>query len=319
MAIQINVRAGQDAANSSISVTGSVQHIITDTERKTFGITDGDLKNAVGKYFGRNPNDAFVCSPTPWDDLYKRYNWPQVQIMLVVDSYRITGITSEPTIVDTVEFDNSRSNTECTYHADIQENVTNTTETNWSQSDSVTVGQSIEYSFDFPGGSAGGTTSLSYTGTWGKGGSQSKVVSVGSQTGTLITLAPHKTAKAVLTASRGVMKIRITYRAYLVGSVAINYGDPYKGHHFWGLNIGSIMGAAGLTNSKLITEDITVGYYANSKVQVITPDGDSASVKVQDTTLNTMQNNVNQQTIASGNASPGITLGNILKKMKVAG
>lgn len=316
MAIQINVRAGQDAASSSISVTGSMQHVITDAERKSFGITDGDLKNAVGKYFGRNPDDAFVCSPTPWDDLYKKYNWPQVQTMLVVDSYQITGITSEPTIVDTVNFDNSQSNTECTYHADIHEDVTNTTETNWSQSDSVTVSQSIEYSFDFPGGSVGGTTTLAYTGTWGQGGSQSKVVSVGSQAGSSITLAPHKTAKAVLTASRGVMKIRIVYRAYLVGSVAINYGNPYKSHHFWGLSLGSIMGAAGLSNSKLITEDITVGYYANSKVQVITPEGQAVSAVLQN---NYMQNNTSQQTIASGNAIPGIPgLAGILKKMQMA-
>lgn len=297
MGIQINVRAGQDAASSSVSVTGSLQHVITDTERKSFGITDKDLKNAVGKYFGRNPDDAFVCSPTPWDDLYKRYNWAQVQTMLVVDSYQITGITSEPTIVDTVEFDNSKSNTECTYHADIQENVTNTAETNWSQSDTVSVEQSIEYSFDFPGGSAGGSTTLGYSSSWGKGGSQSKVVSVGSQTGSSITLGPHKTAKAMLTASRGVMKIRIRYRAYLVGSVAINYGNPHKGHHFWGLNISSIMAAAGLENSKMITEDITVGYYANSKVQVVTPEGEAPALR------NAPQNN--RQTIASANAIPG--------------
>lgn len=60
MGISISIVAGVDQAHSSVQASGSVQHVITDKERATFGITDGDLKNAVGKYFGKNPNDAYL-------------------------------------------------------------------------------------------------------------------------------------------------------------------------------------------------------------------------------------------------------------------
>ena len=99
MGITISVKTGLDAQSSSVTASGSVQHIITDAERGTFGVNDGDLKNAVGKYFGQAPDDAFLRSDTPWGDLYRTYGWPQVQTVLVVQSATITGITSVPSVV----------------------------------------------------------------------------------------------------------------------------------------------------------------------------------------------------------------------------
>jgi len=101
MGIDISIKAGSDAATSSVSASGSEQHIITDKERTTFGIQDEGLKDAVDKYFGKRPNDAYLHSPTPWDDLYKTYGWPEVQTVLVVQSATIREITSEPVIVAT--------------------------------------------------------------------------------------------------------------------------------------------------------------------------------------------------------------------------
>ncbi|MBC7556561.1 MAG: follicular epithelium yolk protein subunit, partial [Chryseobacterium sp.] len=61
------------------------------------------------KYFGKAPNDAYLHSDTPWDDLYKSYNWPQIQVNLVVLSAIILEITSEPQIVNTQNFSNNSS------------------------------------------------------------------------------------------------------------------------------------------------------------------------------------------------------------------
>ena len=102
--ITLSIVAGADAAHSSVNATGSIQHVTTDKETSTFGIQDGALKNSVGKYFGRNPNDALLHSPTPWNDLYKAYGWPQVQTLLVLQSAQIQGITSQPVVVATQDF-----------------------------------------------------------------------------------------------------------------------------------------------------------------------------------------------------------------------
>ena len=48
--INVSILAGTDTGNSSVNAWGSVQDIISDTERNTFGLQDANLKNAVGKY-----------------------------------------------------------------------------------------------------------------------------------------------------------------------------------------------------------------------------------------------------------------------------
>ena len=57
----------------------------------------------------------------------------------------------------------------------------------------------------------------------------------------------------------------------------IKYNPTFKDHHFWALDIGSVMAAGGITNRRQITEDITVGYYSNA--QVTLSDGQKMSLK----------------------------------------
>src|SRR5580700_7998615 len=138
MGIDVSIKAGLTADTSSVSASGSVEHVITDTEVNSFGIQDGALKNAIGKYFGKNPNDAYLHSDTPWGDRYKTYGWPQGQTVLVVESATITGITSEPTIVASQVCSNN-SNVKRTFNVGIAEQVTDTTSKKWSNTDTITV------------------------------------------------------------------------------------------------------------------------------------------------------------------------------------
>lgn len=272
MGIEISIRAGTDTETSSVNASGSVQHIVTDTERATFGVEDAALKNAVGKYFGKNPNDAYLHSPTPWGDLYKTYGWPQVQTVLVVQSATITGITSEPVIVATKNFIND-STKKGTFNCSISDQVSNTTESNWSQTDTISVDQKFTYSVSFLGAGGGGETSLSYSHAWGQGGSESKTITVGSDSGVSVDLDPGESIEAVLSASRGVMKVRIVYKAYLMGNTAVNYNPTFKGHHFWALPISGVMASDSLSNTREFTEDIQIGYYSNSKIEIRDPKG----------------------------------------------
>lgn len=267
MGISISVVAGQDESASSVNASGTVQHVITDEERTTFHLGDKQLKDAVKAYFGKRPNDAYLHSPTPWHDLYKTYNWPQVQMVLVVKSAEILGITSEPVIVKTQEFVNSSSQ-KGTFNVGISESVNNTTSSNWSTGGTLSIGQKFSYSVKFFGEGAEGETSLSYSQSWGVGGQESKSITVGSTSGVSVELEPGESVLAELSASRGVMKVRIRYNAYLIGSTAINYNPTYKGHHFYSLGIGGVMSKGGISNSVMSTEDIEIGYYSNSKIEL---------------------------------------------------
>ncbi|MEY8248729.1 MAG: hypothetical protein RPT11_10130 [Bermanella sp.] len=281
MGIQINIIAGRDKGSSSVTASGTFQHVITDEEKTSFKIGDSQLKDAINVYFGKRPNDAYLKSDTPWGDLYKTYSWPQVQMVFVVQSAEILEITSEPTIVKTQEFSNNSSNTG-NFNVAISESVNNTASSSWTKGNKVTLGQKFEYGVSFLGTGAKGETSMSYEHSWGEGGEESKSVTVGSTSSVSVTLEPGEAILAELSASRGVMKVRIRYNAYLIGNTAINYNPTYKGHHFWSLGISSVMKSGSISNSIQSTEDIEIGYYSDSKIEL----KDKVSKRLK-TTVNT--------------------------------
>ena len=209
----VSITAGEDRESSAVDVTGKVQHVITDEERATFKFNIDQIRRAVGKYKGKVPNDAFVHSPTPWGDLYKTYNWSQVQTVVIAESAEILDITSKPVALKTQTFDNSSSNP-ATFSADITDEVTDTMSSNWSTGGTVEVGQTISYEVRFLGTGGGGETSFSYSRSWGEGGEESKSVTLGSSSSVSTTLDPGQSVIAELSASRGVMKVRVRYKAY---------------------------------------------------------------------------------------------------------
>lgn len=261
----IQIVAGKDARSSSVKVSGSISELITDADRSAFGLNDSQLKTAVGKYFGKKPNDAYVKSKTPWGDLYSTYNWKQVYRNVRVHSAKIVSVTSKPTVLSKKTLRNS-SNVGGTFGASVSESVSNTTESNWSQEDSFSVGQSFSYDVSFLGSGGGGETSMEYTHTWGQGGSESQSITVGSEQSVSVYLDPGQEVTAELNASRGSLKIQIVYEVYLSGTTAVNYSGKYKGHHFWDFSINSVMRSGGIKNSYLVTETIEVGYYSNGEV-----------------------------------------------------
>ncbi|KAL5484306.1 hypothetical protein EMCRGX_G020780 [Ephydatia muelleri] len=225
---------------------------------------------ALGKYFGKNPNDAYVRSPTPWNDLYKTYGWQQVTTVLTVTSATIIGVSSQPSIVDQKTLTNN-SPYSATFNAAIQDSVTNTVGTSWSQTFGISFEQTFKYEVGFLGTGGGGETKFGFSAQFGSGGSQSTAIMVGSSSSVSVVLGPKQAVEAVLTATRSVMKARITYTATLTGLAAVNYNPTFKDHHFWALDIGGVMRAAGLSNSRQITEDIDIGYCSNGKVLLQKP------------------------------------------------
>ena len=272
MSIEIIIKAGLTSEASSVSASGTDQHVITDTEVNSFGVQDRPLKDAIGKYFGKAPNDAYLHSPTPWNDLYKTYKWPQVETVLVPESATITGIGAQPTIVATQKFTNS-SKVKGTFNVGISQQVTNTVSNTWSQTDTITVGQKITYKVGFLGSGGGGETSLSYAHSWGESKTESLAITVGTTSGVSVTLDPGESVTAQLSASRGTMNVRIVYKAYLIGATAINYNPTYRDHHFWGLDIGSVMAAGGIQNVQRFSEDMQIGFYANSQIELLDSQG----------------------------------------------
>ena len=90
--------------------------------------------------------------------------------------------------------------------------------------------------------------------------------------GSYCSVKPGESVEAVLTASRGVMKVRIVYLAHLTGSTAVNYNPTYKDHHF-GSSHYRCYGCCKPLNYQEFTEDIEIGYYSDAKIELRDPTG----------------------------------------------
>ena len=277
---QISIIAGKDAQSSSVTASGQIQHIITDEEMETFKVTTGELMMALYKGNGRMPTLPYLHDPTPpFGNLYRdTFNSTQTSTIMSITSAEILGITSEPVILKTQEFDNS-SSVEATFNVSISDSVSETATSTWSTGGTFTIGQKVSYKIGFLGSSVGGETSLSYSQSWGIGGTESKTVTVGSNSGMQVTLKPGQKVVAELTASRGVMKVRVRYNARLAGCTVVYYFPNYKGSSYYSFSTPVVMSNGGVNNSIVSTEDIEIGYFSNGKITVV----DGVTKKLQET------------------------------------
>ncbi|MEU3022044.1 hypothetical protein ABZ644_05070 [Nocardiopsis alba] len=193
--IRVSIDAGSDSSSSKIAVSGYDEHVITDKERGTYDIGDASLKRAIGANRGRQPNDAFVKSPTPWGDLYKSYGWREVHTYTTPSQAYVTGIQSEPVIVATKTLTNN-SSIPAEFDAGISEQVTNTVSNTWSSTHSIEVSQEFNYDVKFLGSGGGGSTSFSYTHQWGQEKTEEKSTTVGTTSGVKVTLNPGQSVVA---------------------------------------------------------------------------------------------------------------------------
>ncbi|MFC9937839.1 follicular epithelium yolk protein subunit [Nocardiopsis alba] len=268
--IRVSIDAGSDSSSSKIAVSGYDEHVITDKERGTYDIGDASLKRAIGANRGKQPNDAFVKSPTPWGDLYKTYGWREVHTYTSPSQAYVTGIQSEPVIVATKTLTNN-SSIPAEFDAGISEQVTNTVSNTWSSTHSIEVSQEFNYDVKFLGAGGGGSTSFSYTHQWGQEKTEEKSTTVGTTSGVKVTLNPGQSVVAKLVATRGVLNYRIIYKATLNGGTAYNYNPTHEGHHFWWSPINNILNSGNLSTERSFTEDLQVGYYSDSKVELTDP------------------------------------------------
>ncbi|KAI8433544.1 hypothetical protein MSG28_015570 [Choristoneura fumiferana] len=260
-------RRQQRSRSASAEAFGERIDIISDRERGTFRLNDGDLKDAVGRHARRRPDDVFLHSPTPWEDLYRKYNWDQVRTKLRPISTRVLGVRSKPVIVGKKYFENKSSFT-AKYNGEVSQQIWKTVSTTTSKGGEITVGQEIEYTVNFGVGSAGGSTSFTFNNNWGESTTKSQTSVLSSGSSISLELQPGQAANAVLTANQGTMEVEVEYEATLSGSVACNYGSPHEGHHFWAYDVNAVLEAAGRPRSIRAKERISIGFYTDEHVTV---------------------------------------------------
>lgn len=265
--IKIDITASTNEKDVKVHYSGIETKVITEADMNLFKINQNIIRDAVQKYYGRKPSDVFLKSPTPWGDLYKKYNWKEVQTQLIVDKIKIKGIKNNTVIIINNDFNNF-SNKTIKVNTGMTQTVENTVSTTWSKDKEVSVTQNFDYDVNVIFAKIAGSTGISYTTTWGKSVEKSESITVGSSTGVEVELSPKQAVTASLQATRGLVQIEIEYKLKLIGLVAINFKRKIKDHHFYSPSIETIMKAGDLKNFVKKTEIIQIGFYTDTSIKV---------------------------------------------------
>ena len=266
----ISISAGKDKQSSSAAVVGNSvrRNIITDQERYIFDLNDSQLKDAVEKHFGRRPNSAYLHSPTGWTNLYKKYNLMETYTVVTATSAEVLEVISKDPmdLMPTMSFNNSQCDIQATWKPTISNSVSSSIRITWDTK-GITSDQKITYKIGISGVSDRGETSISFIAPWGENHSELNDVTVGcSSSAVCIHVNPQQSLRTTLSVTPCVMKVRVQYNAYLVGTVAMKYSSDYKGQRVWGLPIAEVMSAGGVPNSVELTQDIEVKYCSNCEI-----------------------------------------------------
>ncbi|CAG4974905.1 unnamed protein product [Colias eurytheme] len=265
--ISIDIETGTNADDVRVNYTGYDIHIITDPEITLFRINQKQLKEAVRRFYKVRPQNVYLKSPTPWNDLYKTNNWEQVKRILTVKSATLKENTKQTTIVLSQDFENL-SNVTIKVNTALSQSVENTISTTWSTSNELTVSQEFDYDINVVFGKVAGTTAFSWTSTWGKDEEKSETQTIGATSSIETELKPGQSATAVLSGSKRELEVEIVYSATLRGNVAINFKKPFKSHHFYGPSINSVLDKAGLPTEFNVVENIKVGVFIDHSLKV---------------------------------------------------
>lgn len=264
--ITIDIKT-DESSEISINYSGVDVKVVTDDEIELFKINDRNLKEALKKRYGKKPSHVFLKRPTLWGDLYKQYNWEEVSRILAIKSARVKGITKNPVLVMSQDFENLSNNT-IKVNTGISQTVENTISTSWTKNNEIQVSQELEYEVNVMLGKIAGNTGFSYTTSWGKTEERSETVTIGTTSAVETELKPSQAATAVLSATRGHVEIEIIYSAKLRGNVVVNFKKKLDGHHFWGPPIENVMKSGDLKNEILSTEVIRIGFYSDASLKV---------------------------------------------------
>lgn len=247
MGIDVNIVAGETLDTSSVVATGFVQEKVSNKE--------------IDKIFGSLYKMGLYASQYLKIPQLMTIRLDNLSKIASVENAEIVTITSQPVVVKTQNFVNN-SDLPGTFNVSITDTVQNTSTNTWQVGGSITVTQKINYGIDFLV-SGKGETSISYTQSWGIGGSHSVAYTVGSSSGVSVNIGPHQAIKASLSASRGNLRTKVNYMTALSGSFSASSSLGAIRHN---IDIQDFMRYLNKDPIQRTSEIIDVGYYSSSTI-----------------------------------------------------
>lgn len=246
--IKITIKVASSKGGLKVNFTGADKKKISDKDVKTFNITDDNLKNGTKVELGEKPKDVFLKDPTAYGNLYRKFKWQEVRRIIKVKSVVIQDIINENVLL-TVHGHINNTTRKLKIPIKLLENVENSLKSSWSKNGFPDEEIYYETRVDFFN-----LYHNVFENKWRSESLKLATLPFGLQSAGHINVKPGRTVTMKLRAKRTLLLLRITYTAYLTGSIIVNYPHLLGKYHFYAPSVSNIMKAANISNNIITTE-----------------------------------------------------------------
>lgn len=272
--ININIKTSNYFNKTEVNFTGKDIKLVTDEEVSLFNITHANLNRGIRIELGKVPNDVFLRDPTPYDDLFKKYKWPEVRRVLIVKSAKIIKFMQQNVTMKTHVHINNTTMT-IKSKTDMMVMVENTALSLWSPNGLPKDVINYNVTIDF------GYGNWTFGDTWRDERLRYTNLPFGTNKG-IVDLKSGQKIVSTLSGIKIVMLIEIEYIANLVGNIIADFKSLYGKYHFYSPSLHNIMRAAKLKNEVVTKEFLEVRFYTNPKIVVFDIDsGEELNVELK--------------------------------------
>uniref|UniRef100_A0A2H1W3I6 SFRICE_010883 n=1 Tax=Spodoptera frugiperda TaxID=7108 RepID=A0A2H1W3I6_SPOFR len=108
--VDITVKSNGTDVTVNASYSGSDDRLVTDEHLKLFDVTKAKLDKGMRVELGKVPDDIFIRNPTPYGDLFTKFDWEQMKRKLTIVNAKIIDIVNQDIVLDTHEHINNTTN-----------------------------------------------------------------------------------------------------------------------------------------------------------------------------------------------------------------
>lgn len=274
----VNIQASKNFNLCTASATGLEIHTITGTEQQAFGLYGDRLIQAVTAGAGARPDTIWLYDPTTggadntsdssYNHCYSKFGWQPVTTTLRAITAVPLGVSTSPVIVNHAQWINN-TNHVVNYSAGLSVQESETVSHSWTNSNKVSLDDKIAIKIGIKDVAEGSLeTTFGYEHSWSDTTTESKAITVGTNASAQSAVPANSTETAYLFSNLGSALYRVTYQATLSGIVMYQYVKWYKDHRYYGMDVNDVLARMGVSNVITITQDIGVGFYSDSIVDI---------------------------------------------------
>lgn len=257
--IIVDIKVNYDPSKTIIDLTGAIVDPISETEQRTFGLSDDLVKQAVYKLVHKHPIEVSFLKKGQYNK-----ELPPVTRTLIAKDATIVQFTSRRNSIQSEKYSNGVSKAFNVLLSDIRVQIDTDVADKFTKNGELTVNEKIMHKIDLSSVLRGNEININYTTDWDEDKYVKQPYKFNLDQITYV-LNPGEEAILNVTGKNKILDIEVTYEAHLEGYVFCRFEKNYE-HKL--IAVKDILRALHAPDTLTFKEMININYYSDIKTSV---------------------------------------------------